>query len=698
MHVYTWRCNICNTGTTWLVLMMVCYAASCGRRVSQPEIRDPIQAALDSADRAIAIDHPVEPMRCYLDSVFNRHLPLSHAEKLARYGFYHWYHTTHLLGDYAQANLIADSALALFDHKRFKQRNLEDYGKWMLRKGDALVYLKQLNEAFNYYYQAKSDCFDQWDACKLSQFTARLGFVRYKQASYRDAIRYYLQAYSQFCQCSATTSVNTYYEAVTEPQSLLNGVAWFYDLLGQPDSASHYYHRALAFLKQESLRFPDQQKATAIARGVIYGNLGGLYTKLGQHEKALHYLTESVAINQQPGYDQRDLQTAQIKLADLYLALGRLPDAQRLIADSRKGLDSLPDEGFELRWKRVYWQFQDKRGHLADAYAAFQAYHMYKDSVQASNQAVFGADFNHEFERKEQQLAYTDLFYKNRLNYIFLLVSIGVLILVLIIVYLIYSTWKRSKRHIYRLNHLNDRVNQRNLKLQLALLALQDSQRDNTRIMAMVAHDLRNPLTSIKMAVDHLLEAEEQANASTRMLFLKIIEKSNDQALKLIEELMHSYATDSLADTPDEMDLEAMLRDCVALFQLRATEKEQSLVFESEPVVLKGSREKIWRVISNLIDNAIKFTPRGGRIAVCLQRLNDEALIEVQDNGIGIEPAFQTRLFDMGKSAGRRGTDGEPSTGLGLAIVKQIISAHSGRIHFTSSAETGTTFYVHLPL
>src|SRR5690606_15073060 len=109
---------------------------------------------------------------------------------------------------------------------------------------------------------------------------------------------------------------------------------------------------------------------TTIAKGVIYGNLGGVYSKLGQYEEAVHYLTESIAINTQPGYDHRDVQTAQIKLADLYIKHGQLADARRLIADCRVGLDSLTNEDFELRWRRVQWQFHDKQGHLADAYTA----------------------------------------------------------------------------------------------------------------------------------------------------------------------------------------------------------------------------------------------------------------------------------------------------------------------------------------
>lgn len=687
-------CRMINGAFTFITVIY--FLTSCENRLIKPEVRPAVRAAIDSAKSTVEHDPDVEPMRQSLDSVLQRHAPLSPAEKLLEYDYYQWYYLAHRWGDYENANIIVDSALMLFEDIHFRGRHWEDYQNWILLKGDILVDLKKLDEAFTYYYQAKSNYHDNWDACKLSRFTARLGSVRYRQHNYRDAVQLYLQAYDEYRQCVKTATLDTYYEAVTEPQALLNGIAWFYDLMGMPDSAFHYYHRALAFLAHESQRFPGSQKATVIAKGVIYGNLGGLLVKTGQYTEAERYLKESVAINGQHGYDNRDAQTAQIKLVDLYIKSDQRSAAKHQLETSRKSLDALPSEDFELRWRRVNWQFHDKWGNPADAYTAFRHYHTFKDSLERANQPMMSADFTRKFESMEQQLAYTELAYKNRLQYILLLISVVALIFVLAIVYLIYSNWKRSKGHIVHLNNLNDRIHDKNEKLQLALLALQDSQQDNTRILAMVAHDLRTPVANIKMSMDYLLR-QHDTHSYEETTYFEIIRKSTNQALGLIEELMHSYESNALNEG-DEINLETMLHDCVEIMQMRANKKEQTLLLATEPVTLKGSREKIWRVISNLIDNAIKFTPRKGRIVVGLRREDGEAVIQVHDNGIGIDPKFHARFFEMGKSASRKGTDGEPSTGLGLAIVKQIVSAHHGTIYFTSTPETGTTFYVRLPI
>src|SRR5690606_40325605 len=90
----------------------------------------------------------------------------------------------------------SNRALALFADPEFKQGNLDNYVSWMLYKGDALVRLSRLNEAYIYYYQVKSEFQDEWNARELSQFAARLGRVRYQQHNYHDAIQYYQEAFA----------------------------------------------------------------------------------------------------------------------------------------------------------------------------------------------------------------------------------------------------------------------------------------------------------------------------------------------------------------------------------------------------------------------------------------------------------------------------------------------------------------------
>lgn len=684
---------------TWLMILVVaaCFAA-CKREGASLQSRDELSDVLDSVWNIVYTDQFTESTKHDLDSIISQYEPLSDTERIWHYELLHWYYDGFRLGDYEGASRIADSALALFADPQFKEAKTENYVMWMLFKGDALVRLKQLNEAFTYYYQVRSEFLKDWDDHELSQFAMRLGQVRQQQYNYRDAVRYYQEAFALHRRYLASGPEDpSYYVAVTEPQQLLNGIAWLHELSGQLDSAAIYYQEALQFVERESVRFPDQVRSASIAKAVIYGNIGGLHNELGEYDTAVRYLRESIAVNSQPGYDQRDLQTAQIKLATAYLHLGQFADARRLLDDCRKGLDTLYSEAYDIRWRLVNWQLHDKQGHRNQAYAALQAYHALKDSVQTQEKDMSYADFGEEFEHKEQELEFERLAFRNKLNFLAFVMSFVGFLFVLAIVYLIYNNWKRSKRHIDRLNQLTERINQRNKKLQLALLSLQDSQQENTKLIAMVAHDLRTPLSNIQMALTYLENYTDGIPQADRQRFMDIISQSNDEALKLIGELLHNFASKAPGADAEEIDLDAMLRDCVEFMQLRASQKNQSLVFEGIPTMIRGKREKVWRVVSNLIDNSIKFTPHGGTVTVRLRHDDQEAVIEVQDNGIGI-PAESTRgLFDIDNVPGRRGTDNEPSTGLGLAIAKQIVSAHNGRIYFEQAPDTGTVFYVHLP-
>ena len=115
-------------------------------------------------------------------------------------------------------------------------------------------------------------------------------------------------------------------------------------------------------------------------------------------------------------------------------------------------------------------------------------------------------------------------------------------------------------------------------------------------------------------------------------------------------------------------------------------------------MILSIDREKIWRVVINLLDNAIKFSPEGAEIRLSAVRGNGEAQISVSDQGIGIPAGMEGKLFTLGDEAKRAGTAGESSFGLGLALVRQIVQAHGGTIGVCSREGEGTTFSIRLPL
>ena len=144
------------------------------------------------------------------------------------------------------------------------------------------------------------------------------------------------------------------------------------------------------------------------------------------------------------------------------------------------------------------------------------------------------------------------------------------------------------------------------------------------------------------------------------------------------------------------IDLSRLLETCVSTLQFKAGEKKQTIHLEAEPVTLLADHDKLWRVIINLLDNAIKFSPNAADIALTLRRQGNKAVISVSDKGVGIPKNIEGKLFTVDAAVKRLGTAGETSFGLGLAIVSQIIKAHGGTISVHSEEHQGTTFRIEL--
>ena len=178
---------------------------------------------------------------------------------------------------------------------------------------------------------------------------------------------------------------------------------------------------------------------------------------------------------------------------------------------------------------------------------------------------------------------------------------------------------------------------------------------------------------------------------------LEIIYRSATNSLDLVNDLLQMQGRpEDLQKEP--VELGAMLFHCTDLLRHQAEAKEQRISLQVFPVIILSSREKLWRVISNLIANAIKFSTKGTTINVNLKTKATQVIIAVEDQGIGIPESMKDSIFEIFPGSQRLGTAGEPSFGLGLVICRQIVEAHRGKIWFESEPGKGTTFYVQLPL
>ena len=233
-----------------------------------------------------------------------------------------------------------------------------------------------------------------------------------------------------------------------------------------------------------------------------------------------------------------------------------------------------------------------------------------------------------------------------------------------------------------------------------AAQALSEANRLKAELISTLAHEMRTPLTSIKGYSTALLMEEATFGPETQREFLQFIDEECDVLQDLIHDLLESSIIDAglLRLEPQPVQL-PRLATSVTDDMARRTQKHRILLdFPDHFPIVDADPDRIAQVLRNLLDNAIKYSPQAGLIVVRGVVGEDEIVISVADQGLGIAPEHLNRLFDKFfrvKSGLGRHVVG---SGLGLPIARTIVESHGGRIWAESQLEQGSTFYFTLPL
>lgn len=215
------------------------------------------------------------------------------------------------------------------------------------------------------------------------------------------------------------------------------------------------------------------------------------------------------------------------------------------------------------------------------------------------------------------------------------------------------------------------------------------------------SHELRSPLTAIKTSVDVMLTHPERIHPADSKKFEGIASALKEMT-RLVEDLLMLARSDNSSAAAVEwvpIPVDELLEDLVDLLLPQAQAKGITLKSELlAGVLVKGDGALLGRLFSNLLENALHYTPRGGTVIVFLEEEDRLATIRVEDTGIGIAPENIPSVFDRFWRADKARSRREGGTGLGLAIAKTIAENHNGEISVTSELGAGSCFLVRLPL
>ena len=242
----------------------------------------------------------------------------------------------------------------------------------------------------------------------------------------------------------------------------------------------------------------------------------------------------------------------------------------------------------------------------------------------------------------------------------------------------------------------NEQLNQLNTQLESALALAERSTRIRDDVLAVVAHDLRSPVHTI-LAAAGVVEIIKEGEAHDRHVLM--IKRAAHRMERLISDLLDvaSIEGGTLSVQRGPVDLGVVASEVVELLEGQARERNISVQTEIGPdiPVVMGDHDRLVQVLSNLLGNAIKFTPEGGNVRIGVCKTGDQVVVSVSDTGIGISSTDLPHVFERFWRADSSSTKG---AGLGLSIASGIVEAHGGRIWAESELGVGTTITFSLPV
>jgi signal transduction histidine kinase len=218
------------------------------------------------------------------------------------------------------------------------------------------------------------------------------------------------------------------------------------------------------------------------------------------------------------------------------------------------------------------------------------------------------------------------------------------------------------------------------------------------QFLADASHELRNPLAIIRTNLDVAL-ADPDADPEELRQSLVVIQRASDRMSHLVDDLLALARGQALEVRSETVDLGAAVADASDELFLSAKRRDITLDRTIVPrVVVSGDHDALKRAVSNLLENAVRYAPPGSRVRLAVGSERSRAWVSVSDEGPGLAPEDQRRVFDRFWRADKGRSRAEGGTGLGLAIVRQIVNSHGGEVQLQSKVGVGSTFTIWLPV
>lgn len=538
-----------------------------------------------------------------------------------------------------------------------------------LNMGDAYMNLGATSEAFDNYNKAIAFVEQSEDSLFLATALNNVGESHNSIEEFEDA-SYYLE---RSLEISRMIDFKP-----GQLRALLN--------LGNTRSSQAKFQEAKK-LYEESLELSKLVRPDTPPIQIQY-NLGELYNRMGNFEQAEEYFQLSLDNSAQGGV-QQGIYYNSIGLGNVASERGNIGSAIQYFDRALEIAESLENPVFLQQTHEKLYELYKGQESYSQALNHLESYRVISDSLNTQEKERMLADHRTrlEVQRKDQinkTLEAERVAQQAQLKLQYWLLGLGGLILFLLGIFLVL---------LYRSNLEKNRINR---KLQDQKKELEESNAVKNKLLSIVAHDLRTPLSAMTGILE-LVREQSLTEEEMRELFTEM-EFSLQQNMNIMENLLvwAKQQMKGLQINKRVLNAREMVEDILESHRFNARHKQIALENKLEAdLVVEADYDLLKLVLRNLISNSIKFSGSGDTITVEGSEEEAEVCLKVRDTGIGIPEEIQDKIFE-GDLNSRKGTRDEKGSGLGLNLCKEFIEKQGGSISFESKEGEGTTFYITL--
>ncbi|MEZ4958545.1 MAG: tetratricopeptide repeat protein [Saprospiraceae bacterium] len=548
-------------------------------------------------------------------------------------------------------------------------RSLNNVGLHLMNKGEfdkAMTYFFDVLEAGKTY-----NC----QEC-IATTLGNIGIIFWKKKDHQKAEQYVLQALEK--QRALKDTMSTVRN--------LNNLGLIYTETGESEKAAQAFEEALGLL--------DAKGSTEFL-GNVLNNLGNLYYYTGKYEKAQEYYTRTIHLSQKTG-DNSSLILGYINSGWALMAAEKYREAINFIDVGEKLARKIKNDDYLANAYGSKADAYKGMGDFKNAFAYLEKYVQLKDTLSArlNSQTVAELETKYQIQQKEAQLARQQLEIQRQTN--LRNITLATAAAVLLALFGLFQ-YLRSRQKIRRKEaELAAGRAEAAARLEhLEAEKLREMNQVKSTFFANISHEFRTPLTLLLSPLEQMINGSFRGDSQK---YYRIMHRNASRLLNLVNQLLDLSKLESgkLHLSASEGDLGRFVGAVVGSFESLAVRQQVDLKIDTPglPATCFFDRDKVEKILVNLVSNAFKFTSEGGKVKVAITMADDTATITVEDTGIGIPAGQLPHLFE-------RFTKSSPSevqagSGIGLALTKELVELHGGTLAVKSEEGKGTAFTVTL--